>query len=190
MDNSNAFKLGFVCAVAGFLLACLLKTCERPIEFRGSHTVVTNVDTVYQDTGRAHFFPKIIPGAPVIKWLSPSKDSTLCDYIRVYADSSRDSSIVIYLEDSVQGALLGTKLSYRLLGIKQVNTTTIITDTIPFKVKTPAHHVYLSGEVGGNKTMFNASVGIDWLTKKKLGIGYRYGVMDRTHNISLKVKVF
>lgn len=189
MDNSYIFKVGFICALIGFLLACLLKTCERPVEIRGSHTVETVIDTVYRDTGSIHIlevpFNEPVSVTPVIYF-----DSSACKFVRVYADSARDSSIVIYARDSVNGILLGRHFSYRLLGIESINSVTTITDTIPFKVETPQHHIYLSGEVGGNPGMFNASVGLDWLTKKKIGVGYRYGVMDRTHNVSLKLKVF
>jgi len=187
--TNNYFLLGSF-ALGALLCFLLLRTCTPapPIPKTIHHEVVI-LDTLWPDTVFKNIIVEV-PG-PVRTIPVTVFDSSACRFTRVYADSLVDSNLVITYRDSIVGILLDKKISYRLKGPLRVELTRTIIDSIPFMVKVPANGIYGSVEAGFDKLLpINLSIGADFLSKKRWGAGYRYDFLQRTHNVSGKLRLF
>lgn len=184
--NVISFGLG------ALLTILLLKQCSSPVPtldeaVTKSDTVIVH-DTVFPDPIINKIYVKVngpVKEVSVIKY-----DSTICRLNRVYQDSLVDSNLVVYYKDSVNGVLLDKEMAYKLKVPLKIHSTTTITDSVLIPVKSYKNGLYLFGEVGGNKSSFNYSVGASFVSKKNYMLGYRYGVVGSTHNIHFGVKIF
>lgn len=111
-------------------------------------------------------------------------------FVRTYNDSLSDSNITIHTKAKTFGMLDKLDVKYRLkvpqtiIKTESTTITNTVTKTVPNK-----WDLYIGGEVGGSKTSFNVSpyVGI---RIKKVSYQYRYGIIDKTHNIGIGYKIF
>lgn len=110
-------------------------------------------------------------------------DYSPCNYIRVYKDSSTDSNVTIFYNDTIQGRLLSTELKYRLKVPKTIEITKIITNKTNDK-----YSIYTGMELGGNKTSFSISPFVSLNTRKNTYY-YRYDILNKTHNIGIGIKI-
>jgi len=175
--------------IVGFALCfLLLRACQPPTP-KPSHHEQWHYDTIYADTV---FKPIAVPvPVPGKTYTISVRDTAACLLVRTYADSVADSNVVISYQDSVMGMLLGKKLSYKLKGAKTVTITHTITDSIPYPINKAVNGLYLAGEVGANnRLLVSASLGADFVSKKKWAVGYRFELFQRTHNISYKRRIF
>jgi len=112
-------------------------------------TIVTKIDTVWaKDT--IYKFKTIKINVPVVTTLTPTQDTTQCNKVRIYTDSVSDKNITIFLNDTVQGYLLGTKPTYRL----KVPLTITNSSTVTIKVPTlypPVFQIETGLTVGSNR---------------------------------------
>lgn len=158
----------------------------------GSHTVVTTVDTVKP---KPQFIEvKVSVPGPIRKIKVPyyvHNDSLCpCKYTLTYADSLVDSNLVIAYRDSVNGLLLGKKISYKLKVPLKINTTTTITDSIPFPVAKCNAKLMGGIEAGGDMDYPSVSLMAQFISKKKYAIGYRYDILQHTHHGSFSYQLF
>jgi len=133
--------------------------------------------------------PKHISATKVV---SIADLNTYLDSVRFYVDTNRiDSTSYAVQKDSVIGKKTWSQFQYfgkPYYKLVERETTVTRTDTLFAEVK--KMHLFIGGEVGGNLTRFDYSVGANLTTKKNLIFGYRYGVNTKTHNIGLGIKVF
>ncbi len=185
-------KTHLISFIAGFILCfLLLKECTPKINIpKVSHTITTQ--TIYVP-GLPIFIEKKIP-APYPVYIRASgnieKEASFCDSVRFYSDTTRiDSTTHFIAQDSVIGKKLWSDRQYFSKPyITKVLTT--ITDSIPYPVNIPSNALYLTGEIGGNANQFDYSIGADFISKKRLELGYRYGVSQKTHNLKVGYLLF
>jgi hypothetical protein len=79
-------------------------------------------------------------------------------------------------------------ISYKLKIPIKINTTTTVTIEKPLPV-TNRFSIYAGAEIGGNTTSFNLSPFIN-LNIKNNNVYYRYGVLDKTHNVGVGIRIF
>jgi len=190
----NYFDLGLVAIIAVLLL---LRQCgdgsSNPI-IKGDPitTIVTTHDTI-----------RAVDTIVQTKWLKPLKpvletpfesdgliNEDICKMYRTYADSVEDENQTLYYTAKVVGRLDSIRMDYKLkIPLIINNTTTINTLRVDTLVRPPKWQVFLNSEIGGNMTQFNASVGAD-LMVKRVEVGYRYGILDETHNIKVGFRLF
>lgn len=188
----------FLFFLFGFFVALQLSNCQNEIDFtsipdKRFTDTVTTISYLPQDT--VHDTVEIKTPAPraIIKNYVTVKDfNRYCDSLRYYVDTVRiDSTSYIVARDSIVGKKLWTQYVY--LGVpytKLIEKT--IKDSIVHSVMVPSWRsgLFLQGEIGGNETSFNYSVGASFISKKKWSAGYRYGINQRTHNLSLGLRIF
>ena len=111
-------------------------------------------------------------------------------FVRTYNDSLADSNITIFTKARTFGMLDKLDIKYRLKVpqtiIKTESTTITVTET---KTVPNKWDLYIGGEVGGSKTSFNISP-YAGIRIKNVSYQYRYGIVDRTHNIGVGYKIF
>lgn len=183
-------KWNILAFIGGFILCfLLLRKCNNN-DLKGSRTVKS--DTVWIAGDSVKIIKKIPHPYPVyIKVASDSlKRLNYCDSVRFYVDSTKiDSTTLFIAQDSVNGKKMWSNRVYVSKPyFKQI--TTIITDSIPYPVKSYVNGFYVKGELGGGLNGLNLSVGADYVSKKRWSIGYRYGVMQKSHNIGIGYRVF
>lgn len=181
------FAISFIC-----LLLLTLKACRGDFDGKttpGDTIMVTThtIDTIWA-TKVIHDLEKSNPKPSDSSKVIGPIDSSLCNYIRVYRDSTIDSNVVIYHNDSVQGVILERHPKYRLK-VPLTITHTINTEKTITIDNSDKFSVYGGLEVGGNKTKFEVGPYIR-LNHKKLDIMYRRELIDKTHNIGLGYKIF
>lgn len=174
----------FVFLLAIAILVCvIIKRCNvSPKILKSSHTESFHSDTIWPDTVKTILSVKV-PG-PVRTYTVSVHDTIIIS--NIYKDSLTDSKVSIYYEDSVQGKLLGKKMSYKLHVPLLVTNTHIITDSVVIESPVPQNGFYGISEAGKN----NISIGADWISKKRYSIGYRYNILDKSSNIKVGYKIF
>lgn len=180
----------FIFFVIGFFVCFFLKQCNEKPDFTTPVTHTHSTDTVITylpgDTVQI-----IVTKTKYKNVVSVRELNAYIDSIRFYVDTNRiDSTSYAVQKDSVAGKKIWSQFKY--FGrpyIKQVTVTN--TDSTTQVISVPAYKrgLFLEGEVGGNNTSFNYSVGVSFISKKKWAVGYRYGINQRTQNLSLKYRI-
>ena len=64
-------------------------------------------------------------------------------------------------------------------------------NTVSSTVKTlkPPFTLDLGAEIGGNRDMFNFSPKIGFTSKSGFSYSYRYGILNKTHNVGIMYKI-
>ena len=109
-------------------------------------------------------------------------------FVREYGDTLDDTNQTIYTYVKTLGMLDSMSIKYRLKVPVVINNTTTITNTI-IETKIPKLSIYAGLEAGGNTSTFNLSPFIN-LNIKNNSISYRYGVLDKTHNVGVGIKLY
>ena len=180
--------MGFIILVFFLLKGCDRSRKETPqIEYiKGDSMIVW--DTVDRPYEVIKFKTKYYP-----KWDTAYVDTTdswpefNTPITRVYNDSLSDSNLTIFSSYKVLGLIKEQSLSYRLKTPLEIIKTVSRVDTLRV-IKSPSWSLYGGLEVGGNTSKFNASPFLT-LNAKKISITYRYGVIDKTHNIGLGIRL-
>lgn len=177
-------------AIIGILL--FLKQCNNPeiITSKPKEIIIEKWDTVYAK-------PKIIQLPPIIKPKYDTIRDTIIGeitnidslfYVRTYNDSISDSNLTVYTSARTIGILEYNKIDYKLKVPKYITHTIEKTKTEiitqPSKVS-----IYTGIEVSGSNTSFNTSPFID-LNYKKVNIGARYGLLDKSIGLKVGYKLF
>ena len=159
-----------------------------PKVIKGAEIVRT--DTLYVETVRYDTIPKdtfiyvtrtvVIPAAQDVVINN--------DTLSQYSDSLNYEGLVIHYNMFVKGELVKFDLGYidtRPDVIKTVTqNTTITNETVKYR-----NGVYIGLEIGGNTDTFNFSPKVSYLRNQWI-YGYRYGLGDKTHNISIQKRLF
>jgi len=152
---------------------------------------VTTHDTVWAKDTLIAFKPVYKP-----KWdtiyqidtLEYAGDPDDLFFTRIYKDTLDDTNQTVYTHIKTFGMLDSLSVSYKLkIPIKITNNTTITNTNIV--TKSPRFSIYAGAEIGGNTTSFNLSPFIN-LNIKNNNVYYRYGVLDKTHNIGVGIKLY
>lgn len=194
--TENKLFLYFIIFLLGFLSCFLFKGCEtQTLQPLGQNTVTLHTETVVHDTIppdtiRVPMYVKVPGPTKTIRIPLEIHDSSICDYVRVYEDSLRNQELVIYYTDSVIGQLLDKHVSYKLFVPKKIVTTHTIKDSVSFPVKVPSNGVYVSGGMNlDTEGMNNIMIGADFVSKKKWGLSYFYGIPNSQHYATFKWKL-
>jgi len=181
--------------IALFIVVAILlfKTgCNKPgPDLSPKIDSVTTHDTVWTKDTLIAFKPVYKP-----KWdtiyqidtLEYAGDPDDLFFTRIYKDTLDDTNQTVYTHIKTFGMLDSLSVSYKLkIPIKITNNTTITNTNIV--TKSPRFSIYAGAEIGGNTTSFNLSPFIN-LNIKNNNVYYRYGVLDKTHNIGLGIKLY
>lgn len=184
MDKFKNYVIIGLIAVIGILL--LLKQCtptpNKEVFLKGKDSVyVRSIPAPYKVV---EFKTKWYPMWDTIKLADSTFNKDLCKFERTYNDSTVNDSITIYSNLETIGVLKSQKLSYRWK-VPSVVKETYRIDTL---VRPSKWQFLAYTEVGGNLDKFNMSVGGDFIFKKA-EIGYRYGILDKTHNLKVGYRI-
>ena len=196
MERIKNYTIATLFAVIGVLL--LLRQCGDG----GTNGTIIQGTTI-SDTLTVHDTIRAVDTIIQTKWItSPTivsetpfnsnglENESICKMYRTYADSVEDENQTLYYTAKVVGRLDSIKLDYKLKIPLRINTTTTITNTrIDTLVREPKWQMFVGSEVGGSAAKFNISVGADLLVRK-VSVGYRYGLLDETHNIKVGYRLF
>jgi hypothetical protein len=190
-------------AIIFVLIAVIVKQCKsaKDNDSKANSYHSETHDTVYMP-GQPVFRDRIIykPYPVYTSAASPAqKIVNACDSVRAYFDSLRiDSTSIVYYKDTV----LGKKLTHRLTFYGKPYTK-IITNTIrdSIVIKSNKGGFYFNCDMGASlreypfvksssNTRLAFGLGADYVTKKKLQIGYRYGVFENSHSLKIGFKLF
>ena len=179
--------------IAGLLLYILfLQECGSNIN-NGS-TIESEVTTIQIDTVK---FVETIERIVEVEILKPVKievpddvwdELNINEYNNPYSDSLIDGTIYT----RVNGALLEQSLSYVPKFPQYIlKIDTVIVNTIANTVQTlkPPFTLDVGAEVGGNTDMFNISPKVGFTSKNGFSYSYRYGILDKTHNVGIMYKL-
>lgn len=170
----------------GILL--MLKQCNGPLQpkevyIKGKDSIhYVSVPAPYKVT---EFKTKWYPKWDTIKQADTTWNADLCNFERTYNDSTANDSITIYSKIQTVGILKSQQLSYRWKA-PSITKETFRTDTL---IRPNKWQFFVNTEVGGNNEQFNASLGAD-LVYKKAEVGYRYDLVQKTHNVKVGYRLF
>lgn len=166
--------------------------CNKPeIDLKPKTSVLVKSDTVWgKDTIyqlKVVYKPKntLIYKIDTIKY-PISADSLY--FVREYSDSLVDTNQTVYYKAKTLGILDELDISYKLKVPIKI-TDSVFTNTTTIVTKQPKLSIYAGIETGGNLNSFNISPYLD-LNIKNNTIGYRYGILDETHNIKVGIKLY
>lgn len=189
------FKNYLLVGMAGAIMFLLiLKGCEKPNTPSKPNFIkgeeIVKYDTVTRPYKVVEFKTKYYP-----KWDTAYVDTTLRDkpfgkdyLVREYSDSIPDGTLTIFTRFKVVGILKEQNISYRLKTPLEVIKTVSRVDTLN-TVTTPKWSLYGGLETGGNLNQFNISPYVT-LNVRKASISYRYGLLDKSHNIGVGIRIF
>jgi hypothetical protein len=112
---------------------------------------------------------------------SSSSDSSFLLYDMPYKDSLLEAKFKI----KVDGVLIEHSFNYKAKFPQYIYTR----DTFRINTNTTStlykSQLFIGIEIGGNETKFNLSPKISLKTKRDFIYSYRYGLMDKSHNIGI-----
>jgi hypothetical protein len=123
------------------------------------------LDTIYLTSSTVHYDTVFI------------NNDTIGRYTNEVEDELLSGEIISYID----GVLLNQEFNYVAKFPKYIYTI----DTLRITTTKPYTNWYLGGELGGNSGQFNISPIIGVINKKGNGYYYRYGLIDKTHNIGI-----
>lgn len=165
----------------------MLKQCGTPTTdiryIKGEDSVV--FDTVKIPYEVIKFKTKMYPKWDTVEKNTTVYDGSLCEFKRTYKDTVSNDTVDIFVKTKTVGLIESQQVSYALK-LPKIEKTVYRTDTL---IKPNKWDLYIGGEFGGSKTSFNVSpfVGI---RVKDVSYQYRYGILDKTHNVGITYKIF
>jgi len=193
MDKIKNYVIIALFAVLGVVL--LLGQCNSP---KSIETPVKQkiVEVVRWDTAKVPYKVTELktiekPMWDTIRDILPgeiNQDSIF--FVRTYNDSLTDSNLTIFTKAKTFGMLDRLDVKYRLK-VPQIITKTVSTTITNTETKTVPNKwdLYIGGEIGGSKTSFNISP-YAGIRIKKVSYQYRYGIIDKTHNVGIGYRIF
>jgi len=194
-------KLEWIAIVAALAYILFLQECNPGVGILGSgnkgddtlsHTIdtvlITHIDTV-QLPPVVQYVTLEIPTPIYIHDTTYIGDSVVIHTFAEYKTDITDSLIKGMVISKVDGELISQHLEYTALFPKYITRTDTIKITENTVIDKKRFFLYVGGEVGGNTSQLNLSPIIGIGTKKGYMYGYRYGLVDQTHNISFSKKL-
>lgn len=153
-----------------------------------SRDVVTvtkvTTDTVYKD--RPIKTKRYIPIVHDTVYIYTSNDTLPA---LEYLDTINDSSVFIMIKDTVLGTVLNREVLYKVKNIPTITKTIEITDSVFIVETKPTRGVYITGGALTGSDNNDLIIGLDYYSKKRLGIGYSYGIINKSHLVNIKYKL-
>lgn len=141
-------------------------------------------DTVFIEIDKPIYIKVPIPAATPITITTPNGPKALLEYTTEINDSLIRGSIISH----VDGTLVDQSFEYVPLFPKYINRVdTFIVDNTETTVLS-RNYIAIGAEIGGSATSVNVSPKISLDTRKGYIYSYRYGMLDKTHNVSIVKK--
>ena len=162
-----------------------------------SEVTTVQTDTIYKTRIDTVKFIETVERIVEVEIVKPVKveieddvwdELNINEYNNPYSDSLIDGTIYT----KVNGLLLDQKLNYTpkfpqyILKIDTIMVSTIATTVQTLK---PPFTLDVGAEVGGNPEMFNISPKVGFTSRNGFSYSYRYGILDKTHNIGIMYKL-
>ena len=168
--------------IAGFVLLYIL---IRPWEA----TVTDDIVITETDTTRITFIDTIRFIDTVVHklYIKINTPVVINDTTNEYVNEFSDSLLTGSVWTSVNGKMLDQKIDYtQRFPQNIIQTDTVIINTNQTTIRQPSNFSLNVGlEVGGNTDKFNFSPMLGLTSKGGTSYSYRYGVLDKTHNIGI-----
>jgi hypothetical protein len=186
LENIKWLTIGGLIVYIIFLQQCNggNSPCPDPIISTVTKTV-THTDTVeIHDT-----VPKYIKVDIPVPTPIPNPDTEAIDSIFKYESIVEDSMLSGVIVSNVNGVLVSQDFTYTTKFPKYIKTHTIDSVTTTVTVEEAKNYLSIGGEIGGSQTSFNISPRISFYTKKGFTYSYRYGIIDRSHNVGISKRI-
>jgi len=103
------------------------------------------------------------------------------DTLGLFKNEVEDELIKGVISSYVDGVLVEQTFDYTAKFPKYIHTI----DTVKLIDRRPYIRFWAGGELGGSSNTFNVSPIVGWTNRKGNSYYYRYGLIDKTHNIGL-----
>lgn len=194
MTIRQMIKFKTVMIITGIALAfsMFMTTCNKPAEQEGPGRIDTVVE--YRSYIDTVFFPKEV--TKTVAKIINTRDTIYIDSItqlehkfNVVDTHICDSLIEGTISTVMDGTIVAQEFTYKALFPKYIIKTDSIVTTITAEAKLK-NSLYLGMQLGGNKGQMELGPVIVLTTKKHLLVGYNYGIINNTHNVSIGYKLF
>ena len=169
-----------------FLYILFLQDCSKD-------NIINEVTTIETDTTRITFVDTIKFVDTVLHkiYIKIQRPVIVNDSIKEYTNKFTDSLLTGSIWTQLTGKLLDQKINYTPKFPQYIiQTDTIIINTNQTTIRQPSNFsLNLGLEVGGNTDVFNFSPILGLTNNRGTSYSYRYGVLDKTHNIGLMYKI-
>jgi hypothetical protein len=175
-----------------FLQQCSSNRVDCP-EVIYSDTTITHVsviDTIpFYDTIPRYITLTVPKPVPVPNPKDSISSDTISSALNKYETPVVDSLLSGTIISLVDGVLVEQAFSYLPKFPKYIIKTDSVFVNTNTVLETKKNFVFVGGEVGGNQTQVSLSPVIGVYTKKDYIYQYRYGLLDKTHNISISKRL-
>lgn len=184
------FDIKWLIIIALGVYIFLLQECGGNGEICPEASVITKVDTLkikgkpdtIKITVKEPIYIKVNIPVPVTVTV-PSETGDII--VHEYSSEIKDSLITGTITTQVDGTLIAQDFKYKPLFPKYITRTdTIIIDKTETSV-IKRNYLGLGAEIGGSATNANVSPKLSLITRKGYTYSYRYGLMDKSHNVSM-----
>ena len=167
-------KTWLIIFLMGYII--LLQECNN----NENNEKTTKIDTVYStQIDSIYIVDTITITSHII-----SRDTVYVDNdtISVFKNRVEDEMLSGEITSYIDGTLIDQEFKYVAKFPQYIHTidTVRITNT-----PKPVYRLYIGGEVGGAINTFNISPVIGYSSRKGNNYTYRYGLIDKTHNIGI-----
>tara|TARA_R110000787_G_scaffold279338_1_gene389422 strand:- start:154 stop:711 length:558 start_codon:yes stop_codon:yes gene_type:complete len=159
------------------------------INSEGCRTNTDDIVITETDTIRTTFVDTVLFIDTIVRTVVVTIDDPLIinDSVKEYTNNFTDSLLIGSVWTQVQGSMLNQKIDYTPKFpqyIFQIDTVIINTNQTITRPES-RFSLNVGMEVGGNKDEFNFSPVLGFSNKNRNSYFYRYGIIDKTHNIGL-----
>ena len=158
--------------------------CPNPVITSTTNTV-TLIDTVIVHDTVPKYVHLTIP-EPI--YIYPN-DTSRVDSISRYETIVEDTMLSGVIVSDINGVLINQNFTYTTKFPQYINTYRIDSVITINTIEEARNFLSIGAEVGGNKASFNISPIVSLYTKKGYTYQYRYGIIDKTHNIGLSMRI-
>ena len=158
--------------------------CPDPIITSTTKTV-THIDTVLIHDTVPKYVQLKIPKPVYIYNYDTSRVDSISRYETIVEDTMLSGVIV----SDINGVLINQNFTYTTKFPQYINTYRIDSVITINTIEEARNFLSIGAEVGGNKASFNISPIVSLYTKKGYTYQYRYGIIDKTHNIGLFMRI-
>jgi hypothetical protein len=189
MNSINISNIKWIVIICLLIYIFLLQECSNN---ENKINVKSTVDTLYiKGKNDTILFEIVKPIYINVNIPTPVYiyDTIMNDSLNLYNSIIEDSLISGEIKSRVKGNILSQEFNYKPKFPKfilRTDTILVSKETIEIHKKS---YIGLGLELGGNQSLINVSPKISYTSKSNYIYSYRYGLIDKTHNISI-VKTF
>ena len=178
LDILKKFKIKTWTIIILVLYIIFLQECNEKQNNTGNE-VNQDIDTVFTRTIDSIYVLDTI----YLTTRSVSYDTVYInnDTLGCYENEVEDELIKATITTYVDGVLVDQDFQYTAKFPQYIHTI----DTVRITERKPYTRIWLGGDIGGNNKAFNVAPIVGWTNKKGNSYYYRYGLIDKTHNIGL-----